>query len=108
MRFAMVAFGCVLLAAAAAAQVTPSPKQSLCVVSGQVVQDPGRTPLRRVVVSLLPAALGPHGKAKQYDVVTDAEGRFRIDGVQADNYVVSLDRNGFVETNHASRAYSST
>jgi Carboxypeptidase regulatory-like domain len=112
MRLVIVGSCCLLLVGVSAAQISPSPKQSLCTVSGQVVQEPGGTPLRKVLVSVAPASGVTESFARNrrdpYSAVTDAEGHFRIEGVQPGDYRVSLERNGFVATNHRSRVYSST
>jgi protocatechuate 3,4-dioxygenase beta subunit len=110
MRLVILASFYLLLAGGSAAQITPSAKQSLCTVSGQVVQEPGGMPLRKVVVSLAPAEGGfeaERGSLGPNAAVTDAEGHFRIEGAQPGNYRISLDRNGFVAPNHRSRVYSS-
>ena len=106
MRLAIVAFSSLLVASMALAQTTPSGKQSASTVAGQVVQDPGGMPLKKVVVSLVPMQ-GGDATQQQYSTVTDAEGHFQINGVEAGDYRVTLERNGFVATNHRSRTYSS-
>jgi hypothetical protein len=106
MRLAMVAFGCLLLPGISAAQATPSAKQPTSTVAGQVVQDPGGMPLKKVVVTLVPM-MGGDASQHQYSSATDAQGHFQVDGVQPGDYRVTLDRNGFVSSNHRSRTYSS-
>ena len=113
MRLAILAFYCLLLTGVSAAQAAPSTKQSLCTVSGQVVQEPGGTPLRKVLVSLSPTteAVFVYGRGRQQNLtaaVTDAEGRFRVERLPPGDYRVTLERNGFVASSRRSRAYSST
>src|SRR5216683_4611459 len=112
MRLLNVAVSCLLLAGALPAQNTPLTKPSLCTVSGQVVQEPGGMPLRKVLVSLAPTSgvfeVFGRNQHNPYAAFTDAEGHFRIEGAQPGEYRVSLERNGYVATNHRSRAYSST
>src|ERR1700757_2343110 len=52
MRLAMLALWCVRLIGISAAQAAPPAKQPTSSVAGQVVQYPGGTPLRKVLVSL--------------------------------------------------------
>ena len=107
MRFAMVAFCCLLLFSVSVAQATPPAKPPTSTVAGQVVQDPGGMPLKKVVIMLVPMT-GGDASQQQYSSATDAEGHFQVDGVQPGDYRVTLDRNGFVSSNHRSRTYSST
>ncbi len=110
MRLAMVAFWCLLLAGISAAQAAPSAKQPTSTVAGQVVQYPGGTPLRKVLVSLTSAegiSLSGRNEPSPHTGVTDAEGHFQIDEVQAGDYQVTFERNGFVTTNRRSHTYSS-
>ena len=106
MRFAMVAFGSLLLFSVSAAQATPPAKPPTSTVAGQVVQDPGGMPLKKVAVTLVPM-MGGDASRQQYSSATDAQGHFQVDGVQPGDYRVTLDRNGFITTNHRSRTYSS-
>ena len=111
MRHAILAFYCLLLTGVSAAEAAPT-KESLCTVSGQVVQEPGGTPLRKVMVSLASTSgvIEAFGRNQQnpYATVTDAEGRFHVERLPPGDYRVTLERNGFVATNRRSRAYSST
>jgi 5-hydroxyisourate hydrolase-like protein (transthyretin family) len=113
MRLAMVAFWCLLLTGISAAQAAPPAKRPLSTVGGQVVQDPGGMPLRKVQVSLAPAGdfdgsrLEDRGERGVNTAFTDSEGRFQIRGVQPGTYQVTFERNGFVTTNRRSHAYSS-
>jgi Carboxypeptidase regulatory-like domain len=116
MRLAMVVFGCLLLAGASAAQATPSGKQPVSTVSGQVVQDSGGVRLRKVVVTLTRAGGTIVLDDRDFRVatdripssaVTDAEGHFQMDGIRPGDYRVTLWRNGFVASNRRSHSYSS-
>jgi Carboxypeptidase regulatory-like domain len=116
MRLAMVVFGCLLLAGASAAQATPSGKQAVSTVSGQVVQDSGGVPLRKVVVTLTRVGGAIVLDDRDFRVatdripssaVTDAEGHFQMDGIRPGDYRVTLWRNGFVASNRSSHSYSS-
>jgi len=113
MRPAIAVGCCLLLATVAAAQNASPSRQALCAVSGQVVQEPGGMPIRKVLVSL-PKNEGTttfssdRDPQSRYATLTDAEGRFRLEGVQAGEYRLSLERNGFVTPTRRSRVYSST
>jgi hypothetical protein len=108
MRLVIVAVCCLLLARVSAGQATPSAKLPTSTVAGQVVQDTGGMPLKKVVVTLVPSqGISLGGDYQQSVAVTDAEGHFQIDGVQPDDYRVQLDRNGFVPTTRRSHSYSS-
>jgi Carboxypeptidase regulatory-like domain len=116
MRFAIVALGCLLLTGISAAQATPSARQPTSTVAGQVVQDSGGMPLRKVVVTLTRAGgaivLDDRDFRTATDripssAVTDAEGHFQMDGIRAGDYRVTLWRNGFVASNRRSHSYSS-
>src|ERR1700687_1481243 len=110
MRLAIVVFCCLLLAGVSAAQATPSARQIPSTVSGQVVQEPGGMPVKKVMVTLAPVqgdSAGDGGQ-QQYAVVTDPQGHFQIEGVQPGDYRVTLARDGFVAGNHRSRAESRT
>ena len=102
----VAAFGCLLLTGISAAQSGSSAKQPSSTVSGQVVQDPGGMPLKKVAISLVPM-MGGDANQQQYSSATDAQGHFQVDGVQPGDYRVTLERNGFVATNRRSRTYSS-
>lgn len=110
----VIVVGCCLLLATVAVAQNPSPsRQALCTVSGQVVQEPGGMPIRKVLVSV-PKNEGSttfssdRDPQNRYTTLTDAEGRFRLEGVQAGEYRLSLERNGFVTPTRRSRIYSST
>lgn len=108
MRLAMVAFWCLLLTGISAAQAAPPAKQPLSTVAGQVVQDPGGTPLKKVVVTLTPVQVESGDVTQRQDsTVTDSEGHFQIDRMPAGDYRVTLEHNGFVSTNRRSHTYSS-
>lgn len=91
----------VLFATTLAAQ-TPAPKEpAKCTVQGQVVQEPGGQPLKKVNIRLA----GSGG----YAAVTDAEGHFKIEDVMPGNYRMWAGRIGFVDAQkrHADYWYQS-
>ncbi|MBV9339410.1 MAG: carboxypeptidase regulatory-like domain-containing protein, partial [Acidobacteria bacterium] len=101
-----------LLAGISAAQNGSRTPQSVGVIAGQVVEEPGSMPLRKVLVSLQPSAgtffRFPNQPQDLMAVLTDAQGQFRFERVPAGEYRVSVERNGFVESRHRSPQYSST
>lgn len=62
-------------------------------IQGRVLQDPQALPVRKARVGLK-TSTGQEG----YSTVTDAEGRFVIDGVKPGSYVVTVEHPGLIET----------
>jgi hypothetical protein len=95
MKFLLVVLSCLPLASAIYAQ-TPAPKPPNCTVQGQIVQEPGGRPIRKVGVSLLGATDEERGET-EYATASDAEGRFRFEDVKAGSYRMHFDHAGFVD-----------
>ena len=68
-------------------------QQALGSVQGKVVQEAGGLGIRKVLVELV--GQNPE-KPQEYTTATDATGQFRIEGVVAGEYSVSVRRFGFV------------
>src|SRR3954465_9158783 len=104
MRFAFLPLSWFLLISAMAAQISPVSVQNqappLGSVSGEVLQSPGGMPMGKVMVSLLSDGRMEFSFGRRDPNMpsgfTDAEGHFRIDGVPAGEYQVSLEKTGFV------------
>jgi hypothetical protein len=82
-------------------------------VSGQVVQEPGGTPIAKVRVTLAPmngeAAPGRRWLERAgTTVVTDADGHFHFNSVPPADYRVVLQKNGFIFTGRKSQQDSPT
>ncbi len=115
MRFAFLPLSSLLLLSATAAQVSPLSTQNqappLGSVSGEVLQSPGGMPVGKVMVSLLSDGRMEFSFARRDpntpSGLTDAEGHFRIDGVPAGEYQVSLEKTGFVTGRRTSQQDSS-
>jgi hypothetical protein len=94
------------------AQNTLPPKQPLCSVAGQVVQESAGTPLRKVSVRLAPSegsvVFSRQDNREPHSATTDSEGRFQMEGIQPGEYRVFLEHNGFLLSTRRSRLYSST
>jgi hypothetical protein len=117
MRFAFLPLSSLLLLSAMAAQISPlstqnpAPTPPLGSVSGEVLQATGGMPVGKVMVSLL------SGRRVEFTFgrrdpnmlsgLTDAEGHFRIEGVPAGEYQVSLEKTGFVAGGRTSQRDSS-
>lgn len=82
------------------AQTSPSESSKTLTVRGQVIQDPGGQPLRKVDLRFT-ARSAEH--SDDYTATTDAEGKFQIENVRPGRYRVLLDRTGFVQSGMRSR-----
>ncbi len=92
MRFRLSLALALLLATTLAAQSPGSKEPAKCAVGGQVIQEPGGQPIRKVNVELTPVDQ-EHGTS--YTAVTDAEGHFKIDNIEPGRYTLSVEHNGF-------------
>jgi Carboxypeptidase regulatory-like domain len=115
MRFAFLPLSSLLLLSAMAAQIssvsTENQAPPLGSVSGEVLQAPGGMPVGKVMVSLVSSRGVEFSFARRdpnrLSGLTDAEGRFRIKGVPAGEYQVSLEKTGFVAGGRTSQKDSS-
>src|SRR5262249_50523504 len=78
----------------AAAQSAPSKEPPKCLVQGQVVHEPGGQPLKKVTIKLNP---DDKENGTIYKALSDFEGRFKIEKVDAGDYTLTIERNGFLE-----------
>jgi len=94
MKSALFLFTPLVLCAFAFAP-TPAKEPALCTVQGQVVEDPGAKPIRKVQIQM--ASLSEEqGEQSVYTALTDAEGRFTLEKVKPGKYRLFLQRIGFV------------
>jgi len=99
MKFPALAFSLVLVPSACAMQASPE-KASTPSIHGSVLQEPDGQPIRKANVQLN-SRTGP--SAAQYSANTDAEGQFTIDDVQPGQYLVVVERPGFVQSGAGGR-----
>jgi len=85
-----------LLLSATEAQIPASKPPSNCTVQGQIIQQPGGQPIRKVNVRLSGTA-EEQGDAADLVAVTDADGHFKIEDIKPGTYRVGYDRSGFVD-----------
>jgi protocatechuate 3,4-dioxygenase beta subunit len=81
-----------LLAPALLAQA-PAAKPAACSLQGQVLQEPGSKPMRKVKVQLTPSA--QEEEYVTYGATTDPEGKFTISDIKPGPYRLSAEHAGF-------------
>lgn len=98
---------------AARAAATEAEKPKPGVIEGRVLNGKSGEPLRRATVTLRnnqsPGPFvnaGPARVDSPYVVSTDAEGKFRLDGVEPGTYRLSADRQGFIRSEYGAQASS--
>jgi hypothetical protein len=76
------------------AQESQSPPEERCTVAGVVVKSTTGAPLKRAVVYL--QRMGAAGNDEQYNLRTDAGGRFSFSGLKPGAYSVWVNRDGYL------------
>lgn len=93
-----------LLTTAFSLSQDPPKQPKLCSVEGQVVEDPGGKPIRKVEIQMAGADAASAGEPSIYSATTDAEGHFAMDGVKPGQYNLFLQRAGYVSSSkHSGR-----
>lgn len=90
MKLLLVFLSCLALLSFIEAQTPALGQLTNCTVRGQIVQQPGGSPIRKADIRLL-------GDEAQYAAVTDAEGRFTIEDVKPGEYRLYFEHAGFVD-----------
>jgi len=85
-----------LLTTVVSAQPAAS-RSAKCTVEGQVVQQASGLPIRKVDVRLFSVGEYQESEDSKYTAVTDAEGRFKIEGVKPDRYRLAFQHAGFID-----------
>jgi protocatechuate 3,4-dioxygenase beta subunit len=84
---------CLAFASQGASQASAQgPEEILATIQGQVLLAPDDQPLRKVAVEL---SSGNEQSGENYSARTDADGRFKLDGVKPGPYRVQVFREGF-------------
>ena len=94
MKLLIMAFSLILVPIACAIQASP-PEQAPS-IQGKVLLEPEGQPIRKANVQLY-GRNRPTGSS--YSAISDGQGQFTIDGVQPGQYVVVVERPGFVQSN---------
>ena len=84
----------VLLSCLGFAQTNPTDGSKAFTLRGEVIEDPGGHPLRKVDLRFTSRS---GQKNDEYTATTDVEGKFQIEAVKPGRYHVLLDRSGFVQ-----------
>ena len=96
MKLLITAFSLILVPIACAIQASPPEQASTPTIQGKVLEEPEGPPIRKANVQL-------YGRksptVSNYSAISDVQGQFTIDGVQPGQYVVVVERPGFVQSN---------
>lgn len=96
MKLLIMAFSLFLVPIACAIQASPAEQASTPSIQGKVLEEPEGQPIRKANVQLY-GRERPTGS--NYSAISDAQGQFTIDGVKPGQYVVVVERPGFVQSN---------
>jgi hypothetical protein len=77
---------------------TADPKAKTCTIEGRVVQAGTAEPVRKAKVELVPA--GQHEESEHISAISDQEGRFKFDKVPPSEWLLDIERSGFVGQQH--------
>jgi hypothetical protein len=97
MRYLLFLVPCLLFS------VQDQTAQNKCVVAGRVTNLFTGEPLRKVNVHLSQAARQANAKAQGYGGLSDAQGYFRFEGVNAGQYSLRGERSGFLPTQYGAK-----
>jgi len=95
-KLLITVFSLILVPIACAIQASPPEQASTPTIQGKVLEEPEGPPIRKANVQL-------YGRksptVSNYSAISDVQGQFTIDGVQPGQYVVVVERPGFVQSN---------
>jgi protocatechuate 3,4-dioxygenase beta subunit len=102
-KLLVIVFSCFLVQTDCAIQTNAPAETSTLSIRGKVLQELDGQPIRKANVQLS----GQKGPAvAQHSAVTDADGQFTIDDVQPGQYLVVVERPGFVQSGTGNRRIS--
>lgn len=103
MKLRCALFWLAMLAHPVVSQV-PADKSAVCTLQGQVLQEPGDRPFRKVKVQLISSA---QDEPVTYSATTDPEGKFTISDIKAGQYRLSAEHTGFFLVDQKNRVIRS-
>lgn len=105
MKLWFVLLACLVSGPASRAQQPALAHPANCSVQGQIIQQSGGLPIRKVEIGLVSTS-DDWRQETEYRAVTDAEGRFKFEDVKPGNYRIYFGAAGFVDAekrHHGSR-----
>ena len=94
-RWLVIAFSCLVVAATSVSQTDAPKEQQKLSVQGKVVEAKGGQPVRKVNIEVVGGAGQSHGR---YSATTSGDGTFTIEDLKPGRYAVTLERTGFVQS----------
>jgi Carboxypeptidase regulatory-like domain len=93
-RWLVIAFSCLVVAATSASQTDSPKEQQKLSAQGKVVEAKGGQAVRKVNVQVVGGAGQSYGR---YSATTSGDGTFTIEDLKPGRYAVTLERTGFVQ-----------
>jgi len=89
-----------------ATPAAPTPADQKCVVAGHVTNSVSGEPVKKVSVRLMrngPVNVNTDSGPQAYTAISEADGSFRIEGVDPGRYMLSGQKTGFIYTNYGAK-----